>query len=95
MKKYRKYNWPELVQAFESSGLTQTAFCEQQDLNPKYFSQKRSELLGLKRPAFDKVDVNRLEPPTTDLTIQVGRCHIHCPKSMPIESFISLVHHLA
>lgn len=94
MKKYRKYNWPELVQAFESSGLTQAAFCEQHDLNPKYFSQKRSELLGLKRAAFDKVDVNKLEP-TTELTIQVGRCHIHCPESMPIESLALLVHHLA
>ena len=95
MKKYRKYNWPELVQAFESSGLTQTAFCEQQNLNPKYFSQKRLDLLSLKRSAFDKVDVNKLEPPTTELTLQVGRCIIHCPKDMPIESLTSLVHRLA
>lgn len=95
MKKYRKYNWPEIVQAFEASGLTQTAFCKQQDLNPKYFSQKRSELLGLKQSAFDKVDINRPEPSTTELAIQVGRCHIHCPKNMPIESFALLVHRLA
>lgn len=69
MKKYRHYNWPELLQQFEESGLTQTQFCKQQNINPNYFGQKRWRLLNLKRSAFGKADVNRLEPPTTDLKI--------------------------
>ncbi|WP_425402633.1 IS66 family insertion sequence element accessory protein TnpA [Gynuella sunshinyii] len=42
MATYRKYNWPKLFQSFEQSDLTQAAFCQQHDLNPKYFSRKRA-----------------------------------------------------
>ncbi|MFT7562335.1 MAG: hypothetical protein ACI93R_004270, partial [Flavobacteriales bacterium] len=38
----RVNDWSKLVNAFETSGLTQTKFCEKHKLNPKYFSLKRS-----------------------------------------------------
>ncbi len=54
MTKQRKYDWPKLIEAFNQSGLTQTQFCEENNLNPKYFSLKRSKLLSSDRPAFEK-----------------------------------------
>ena len=37
---YRKYNWPELIEAFEKSGLTQTEFSQQNNINLRYFNQR-------------------------------------------------------
>ncbi|MCB5162594.1 IS66 family insertion sequence element accessory protein TnpA [Marinomonas algarum] len=40
MATYQKYNWLELFEAFEQSKLSQTAFCKQRNINPKYFNVK-------------------------------------------------------
>ena len=95
MSRRCKYNWPELIKSFEASGLSQTEFCRQNNLNPKYFSLKRSKLLSTKGASFVKVEVAK--PPATpaSVTIQVGRCQIICPESMTVESFATLVHRLA
>lgn len=93
--KPRKYNWPELLKMFDKSGLTQTEFCEQQSINPKYFSLKRSKLLKSDSNAFEKVEVQKPVSSPINLTIQVGRCKIECPDNMPLESFTTLVHQLA
>ena len=94
MHKYKKYNWEELLAEFDASGLTQTQFCKERDINPRYFSLQRSKLLKEnKGPDFQRVDVQA--PATTGLTIQVGRCRVVCPESMPITAFAQLVHSLA
>ena len=93
--KNRKYNWPELLQAFEDSGLTQTQFCNEQNINPKYFSLKRSKMMMGKTNNFVQVEVEKSQPSSLNLTIQVGRCKILCPESMSQESFIALVDRLA
>ncbi len=94
MRQYRKYDWPELLKAFDDSGLTQTEFCRQHNINPKYFNQKRSKFRASDKGAFTKIDLPSADPQSS-LVIQVGRCKIHCPESMPLEAFSSLVHQLA
>lgn len=94
MTKYRKHNWQEYFKAFDQANLTQTKFCKQHDLNPKYFSQKLAQYKA-GNTAFTKVSVEQNEPMTTGLMLEVGSCKIHCPQSMPIPSFVTLVKSLA
>jgi hypothetical protein len=97
MSKNSKHDWPALMQAFETSGLTQTKFCEQNNLNPKYFSLKRSKLSPSKKsvPAFQKVAVEKRIDLSIPLVIHVGRCKIECPASMSSKQLATLVHELA
>ncbi|MFT2111496.1 hypothetical protein [Marinomonas sp. 2405UD68-3] len=44
MTTYCKYNGPELFEDFELSELTQTKFCKQRSINPKYFNIKFNQL---------------------------------------------------
>ena len=90
MATYRKRNWQELFDTFEKSDLTQTEFCKEHDLNPKYFSQKLAQHKS-GSSAFAKVSVEHKEPITTGLILEVGNCKVHCPVSMPIPSFVTLV----
>ncbi len=54
-----KYNWPKLMADFESSCQTQTAFCSEHDINPKYFNRKLAErrAKSLDSSGFSKVAV--------------------------------------
>ena len=38
--KYKRYDWNELINNFQLSGLSQAEFCRQNQLNAKYFSQR-------------------------------------------------------
>ncbi|MDH5232882.1 MAG: hypothetical protein OEY38_22740 [Gammaproteobacteria bacterium] len=40
----RREEWLSLIADYEQSGQTQTAFCGERGLNPKYFSLKRGQL---------------------------------------------------
>ncbi|WP_370979186.1 hypothetical protein [Agaribacterium sp. ZY112] len=40
MPKKSRYDWQALFKEFEVSGLNQTAFCKEHELNPKYFNLK-------------------------------------------------------
>jgi len=94
---YQKHNWPALFEKFEESGLSQTEFCKQHELNPKYFSLKLSKRQGFKGTGFAKVNVTPKMSlsPTQGLVLEVGNCKIYCPSAMPIPSFVSLVKSLA
>lgn len=93
MRQYRKYDWPTLFEEFEQSGLKQAQFCDKKKINPKYFSQKYSKTMNKSRKSFTKVEVQ--EPSSEGLTLEVGRCKIICPDSMPLQSLAALVHTLA
>lgn len=97
MRKNKKYNWPELLTEFETSGLTQTQYCKERDINPRYFSQQRSKhLKKTAKSKFQKVKVeDTLANQATGLTIEVGRCKVQCPASLPLNTLIQLVHSLA
>lgn len=92
-----KYDWPTLLKAFDASGLSQTAFCKQNNLNPKYFSLKRSKLLAssVSEPAFQKVVVESRVNSSAPLVIQIGRCKIECPSGMSMQQVATLVQSLA
>ena len=96
MTNYRRHDWPALLKAFEQSDQNQAAFCKAHDLNPKYFNQKLNKQKREQSTVFAKVEV---ENPTTDvhqaLVLEVGRCKIVCPHTMPLQSFVQLVHQLA
>lgn len=91
-----KYNWPDIIQSFEGSGLSQTQFCKEQNINVKYFNLKYSQhrSMGDTAPAFIKAEVDSASQEIA-LTLQVGRCTVICPANMPIQSLVSLVHQLA
>lgn len=93
--KNRRYHWPELLKSFDESGMSQTEFCKQHNINPKYFSLKRSKILNGDASRFGRVDVEKPIASPMNLTIHVGRCKIQCPESMSLESFSALVHQLA
>ena len=95
MATYRKYNWQEYFQEFEQANLTQAEFCKQHALNPKYFSQKLAQHKTSNNTAFAKVSFTPEEPSMQGLIVEVGSCKVHCPASMPIPSFVSLVKSLA
>lgn len=94
MRKYRKYDWPTLIAEFESSGLNQTQFCQERDINPKYFNQNLAKRRSKAGSNFVSAEIKPADFETT-ITINVGRCAIHCPSNMPLESFASLVHSLS
>ncbi len=93
MRQYRKYDWPALFVEFEQSGLNQTQFCKEKAINPKYFCQKHNEAKGKNKTPFTKVEAQ--SPSSEGLTLEVGRCRIICPNSMPLHSLAALIHTLA
>ncbi|PIE41368.1 MAG: hypothetical protein CSA49_03705 [Gammaproteobacteria bacterium] len=48
MASYRKCNWPVLLKKLENSGLTQTQFCKDKSVNPRYF--RTVSLMGSWKP---------------------------------------------
>lgn len=95
MRKYRKYDWPVIIEEFEQSGLTQLQYCENKGINPRYFSQRRSKYLEKEQSHFTKVELLTSNAPCDSLTIEVGRCRIQCPSTMSTQALATLVHDLA
>ena len=93
MSNNRKYDWPRLIEAFEQSGLTQSQFCKDNSINPRYFSLKLGQYRQKTSESFAKVEV--CQEPIEGLILEVGQCKIACPSSMPLESLAFLVRTLA
>jgi hypothetical protein len=77
----RKYDWPALLEAHAKSGLSQTAFCRQNNVCAKYFSLQKSRAAKAKGGAGkpDKSDrfvraVPQVKPVASPsmLTVSVG-----------------------
>ena len=95
MSKHRTYNWPLLFAEFERLGLSQTEFCKQHDINPKYFSLKLSKRKVQEAGAFMRAVVSTENLLPQGLILEVGKCKIYCPQSMSTVGFASLVEALA
>ncbi|WP_045856576.1 IS66 family insertion sequence element accessory protein TnpA [Teredinibacter purpureus] len=97
MRKYKKYDWPKLIEAFKQSGQTQTQYCKDQKINSSYFNQQLNKRLSRNQSKFVAVGVESTKIGTVDtnFTIAVGRCKIQCPANMPMQSLLTLVHSLA
>ena len=94
----RKYNWPELFKAFDASGLNQTQFCKQHDLNPKYFSNKRSQFIAKQSSsgssdAFHKVAV--LPAAQSTMVLEIGSCKVHVPHAWSLAQTTAFIKALA
>ena len=90
--------WQSLIAAFEASGLTQTAFCQQHDLNPKYFSLKRGKLMTQKvsdRPVFSQAVVATPAPGAAMVTLQVGRVTVELSPSTSPDYLAQVIRSLA
>jgi len=102
MATYRKYNWPELFEAFELSELTQTEFCKQRSINPKYFNIKLNQhrKVADEPSSFTRLHISSPNPltsvfSTSQVVIEYGQCKIHCPDSMSSSDMVDLVRQLA
>ena len=96
MIKRRKHDWLQLFSDFERSDQTQSEFCKQRGINPNYFSLKLSKYKTASPPsAFTRVAVESLNERAQSLIIEIGNCKIHCPVTLPAESFAALVRSLA
>lgn len=63
--------WQTLFAEHQASGLTQAEFCQQHGVCPKYFSQRRQQLIGNQR----KQPVSRfiqVQPPKSELPADVS-----------------------
>lgn len=99
MATYRKYNWPELFQKFEQSGLTQAQFCAEQNLNPKYFSRKRADFPDTGHQCASPFQQVITQSPCAiaeqpAFTLEFGRCKVHCPVEL-IAQLVSLIQALS
>ena len=101
MATYRKYNWPELFEAFELSESTQTEFCKQRSINPKYFNIKLNQHRKVteKPSGFTRLQIAPSShltsgTSTSQVVIEYGQCKIHCPDSMSSSAMADLVRQL-
>ena len=95
MRQYRKYDWPALLTEFEKSSLNQTQFAKEKGINPKYLCQKLKGAKEKNPKPFAKVKVETSSSTSEGITLEVGRCKMHCPNNMPLASLATLVHSLA
>lgn len=94
-KKYR--HWPTLLKAFDQSGLTQVQFCQERNINPKYFSTRRSQLLGKEKNNFIKVkaeEPEKAEKPTS-LSLRLSSGELYFNTSVSPSYIASLVRALS
>ena len=92
--RHRREQWQHLINEFEQSGLSQTAFCKTHDINPKYFSLKRSRLKAAsENPPASFVRIN--PSPTafvqTGIIVQCGRVRITLPEHIATGTLSDLV----
>lgn len=90
--------WQQLISEFEQSGLSQTAFCKAQQINPKYFSLKRSKLKA-QASKDDTFPFIRLDPsaaaPDDIIVVSCGPVRIRLPHQTPFSTLVELVRALA
>lgn len=98
MQRKTKQQWLTLIEQFESSGLSQTDFCKNHDLNPKYFSLKRSKLLAptdASNSPFIRAKLQADKGPSPEFTLSYGRVKLQCNASISTDSLAQLIHALA
>ena len=98
MARLTRQQWQSLITEFETSGQTQTEFCSQRNLNPKYFSLKRSKLIAKDAtdvPAFTKVKLERPRVSHFAIELEVGRVTLKISQSTPAAYLADVIRALA
>lgn len=76
MTRRTQTEWLSLFEAHQQSGLTAEAFCKARNINPKYFSTRKKQLLKQKRPFVQAFVTDRSPSPISlcwrDATVQFG-----------------------
>ncbi|WP_317928422.1 IS66 family insertion sequence element accessory protein TnpA [Halioxenophilus sp. WMMB6] len=87
MARQSRQQWQSLIAEFEVSGQTQTEFCKQRNLNPKYFSLKRSKLIVkdvTDVPAFTEVKLEQPRVSYFAIELEFGKVTIKISNSTPV-----------
>ena len=99
MSRKPKHDWPALFAVYQQSELTQTHFCQQYDVNPKYFSLKLSKYKTQASGVFTRALVQSISErdasPAQCITLDLGYCKIHWPMTLPVPSLVTLIRSLA
>lgn len=101
-RKYRNHSeWLSIIQQFESSGCTSTAFCQQQNLDYKYFLKRKRNLESKsagrsKTAAFVKVQTNTAKQimPSIDLVLQYQNTRLHLSTAIDAQWLAQLMRSL-
>ncbi len=98
MARLNRQEWQSLIAEFESSGLSQTEFCKQRELNPKYFSLKRSKLNHQNAtdvPAFSQVMLAHPKPSSASIELAFGRVTLKVTESTAPDYLAQVIRALA
>ncbi len=98
MARRSRQQWQSLIEEFENSQLTQTAFCKSHNLNPKYFSLKRSKLKLEKindQAVFSPVVVTPSAAMSAPIELSVGSVMIKLAPSVSPDYLAQLIRSLA
>lgn len=98
MARLNRQQWLSLIAEFESSGLSQAEFCKQRELNPKYFSLKRSKLNNQDStgvPTFSQVILASPRPSSSSIELEFGRVTLKVNQSTPADYLAQVIRALA
>ncbi len=102
-RKYRSHGeWVSIIQQYKNSGCTPAAFCQQQNLDYKYFLKRKRRLethsAGIPgAPAFVKVHPSTVKQtiPSTDLVLQYHNTHLHLTTAIDAQWLAQLMRSLS
>ena len=98
MARLTRLQWQSLIEEFENSGFSQATFCQQHNLNPKYFSLKRSRLISERAQqgsAFSTVRITDPQPGVGPFELVVGSVTIKLPPTTSHTFLAQLIRSLA
>jgi hypothetical protein len=98
MTRRTKSDWQALFNEHKQSGLTAVAFCQERNLNPKYFCLRRKQL----QPKNEEKTTSAFTPitlPTSNSTsmieLQVNEAvKLHIPQTISPSWLVDLIHQL-
>ena len=90
--------WQALMGEFEASGLNQTAFCQLNNLNPKYFSLKRSKLRAVESAGYSpfvQAKQQNVNNASSAFILSYGSVTLQCDATASMTSLAALIKALA
>jgi hypothetical protein len=84
MKKRTRPEWLALFESHKQSGLSAAAFCQQNDVCPRYFSLRKKQLLENPSPLIKIQKPVTIRPAElTTIRLQIGDIQIHLQAASP------------
>jgi len=87
-------DWQQLLKAFESSGLSQTAFCKQYRICSKGFVRQKKRLKNESSAPSAFITAKPPSAPVSEVKVSYGKAILHLPLS-PLEPTLALLKGLA